>query len=83
MIDNGLLITEDLVIILPVFLSMTLTICCTLLYVFDLTGLSKHVDPDETPHLSGSTMFATHPAILDTTLGSSTCSNFRLSMARS
>ena len=39
--DNRLVINEDLVIILPVCQSMTLTICCTLLYVFDRTGLSK------------------------------------------
>ena len=38
MIDNRLVIAEDLVIILPVCLSMTLAICCTLLSVFDLTG---------------------------------------------
>ena len=36
-----LVTTEDLVIILPICLGMTLTICYTLLYVFGQTGLSK------------------------------------------
>ena len=42
--DSGnlaLIINEDLVTILPVCLSMTLTLWCTLIYVFDLTSLSK------------------------------------------
>ena len=48
-VDDPLDITEDLVIILPVCLSMTLTICNTLLCVFGRTGLSKQCSPDETP----------------------------------
>ena len=49
MIHNPSVITEDLVVILPVYLSMTLTICYTLLYVFGQTGTRNSVDPDELP----------------------------------
>ena len=44
-IDNGLVITEDLFIILPVCLSMTLTIWYTLLYIFGQTSVSKQCRP--------------------------------------
>ena len=47
MIDNWLVITEDLVIILPVCLSMSLTICYTLLYVLIRQACANSVDPDE------------------------------------
>ena len=67
---------------------MTLTICCALLYVFDLTGLSKHCRPRWDAANAASNLglhcLLRNPAILDTTLGvSSTCSYFRLSMVRS
>ena len=45
LISNRLVITEDLVIILPVHLNTTLTIYYTLLYVFGQTGLSKQCRP--------------------------------------
>ena len=87
MIDNRLVINENLVLILLVCL--TLTICYILLYVF----LSDR--PEQTVQTQmkrrkrgvslGSTLFATHPAILDTIVGSKLhfVSNFRQSMVRS
>ena len=53
MIDNRLVIIEDLIIILPVYLSMILTICYTLLYVFGQTrqAWANSVDPDEKPQM--------------------------------
>ena len=48
---------------------MILTICYTLLYVFGQTDPSKQCRR-KCGVSSGSTMFATHPAILDTTVGS-------------
>ena len=69
MIDNQLVITEDLVIILPVCLSMTLTICYTLLCV----GQADSVDPDKTPQNAASHQGLHRPPLvqlfLDTTLG--------------
>ena len=68
MIDNRLVITEDLVILLPVCLSMTLTICCTLLYVFDLTGLSKQCRPCFAASHQGLHCLLLIQLFLDTTL---------------
>ena len=73
MIDNRLAITEDLVIILPVCLSITLIICYTLPTYLAIHVWSNSVDPDETPYRgvsSGSTLFATYPAIIDIIFGS-------------
>ena len=74
MIDNRLVDTEDLVIILPVYLSMTLTICYILLYVFGQTGLSKQCRPRwDTTNAASHQGLHCLPLIqlfLDTTFGS-------------
>ena len=52
---------------------MTLTICYTLLYVIGQTGLSKQCNKMRRCKCSissGSSLFVTHLAILDTTVGS-------------
>ena len=86
-IDNWLVITEGLVIILPVCLSMTLTVCYTSMHVFGQTSLSSQWRlrwvATKCSISSGYTLFDTHPAILDTRVVNCTCSEFRWNIVRS
>ena len=72
MIDNRLVITEDLVVILPAWAWLLPFVILYCMYLVR-QAWANSVDPDETHKCgvsSGSTLFATHSAILDTTLGS-------------
>ena len=76
MIDHRSVITENFVIILPVCLSMTLTICYTLPTYLARQAWANSVS-------SGSSLFATHSAIFTQQwVVNCTCSNFRQSMVR-
>ena len=74
MIDNRLIITKDLVIIFPVCLNMTLTICYTFTVCIWSDRREQTVYPDETPQNAASHLVLHCLPLIqlfsDTTLGS-------------